>query len=141
MKDKPTIEPMRPEDFLRLMEMNQGFYPEYASLSQQDKLRVAQLNRDTGIAESHYLDGKLVAVTGIRERGIGEAWFVTTPDIRENHKFLLFKSVKENLPIYRDTLNLWKLFATSRISETFLKHLGFDCSEDRQNIFQWIRSK
>jgi len=138
MTEKIVIKPMSNEDFLRLMEMNKEFYPEYASLSPQDKLLVAQLNRDTGIAEAYYLDNKLVGVAGIRERGIGEAWFVTTPDVRENHRMFLLRAVKKNLPIYRDNLNLWKLFATSKISKNFLEHLEFDGS---RRIFQWIRSK
>lgn len=116
---------MTVQDFLDVMRPNESFYPEYAALSGEDKRKIALLNPNTGIAESHYLDGKLVAVAGIRHVGIGEAWFITTPDIRENHKRFLLQQTRKNLIRMRDALNLWRLFATSKISENFLEHLDF----------------
>jgi len=126
------------DDFIKAMSPNENYYPEYAQLSEQDKRLVAKINLDTGIAESHFLDGKLIGVTGIRERGIGEAWFVVLPEIRNEHKFLLFRQTKLTLPRLRDAMNLWRLYATSRISENFLLHLDF---ENGEKIFKWTRTE
>lgn len=137
MKNELDTRPMKIEHFLAVMEQNEKFYPEYAKLSLEDKIKVAQLNIDTGIAESHYIDGKLIGVTGIRYRGIGEAWFIVNPEIRAN-KFLLFKRTQKTLPRMRDAIGIWRLYATSKISENFLKHLGY---EPEPTMFCWTRTE
>jgi hypothetical protein len=131
---------MTVQDFMEVMRPNEGFYPEYACLSEKEKECLPKLNLSTGFAQSHYLDGKLVAVSGIRCLGVGEAWFITIPEMREKLSMqkLMLKHSKEMLIKMRDSLNLWCLFATNRISANYLEHLDF-MPEPR--FFVWVRTE
>lgn len=113
------------EDMLYVMEQNLQYYPEYAKLTREQKVMLALVNIRSGIAESYYSDGKLIGVGGIRHIGIGEAWIMPTTQLRRN-KFFLVKMVLENFERIRNDRHLWRIFATSQISEKFLKVCGFD---------------
>lgn len=117
---------MTKDDFLIVMEANADYYPEYDALPMAKKLRIAQLNIDTGTAESFYIEGELVAVGGIRYVGLGEAWMISFPTIRSDRKKTLFAETKQTLIQTQADQKLWRIFASSRISEHFLEHLGFE---------------
>lgn len=112
-------------DFLAIMDANKEVYPDFAILSDEHKKLIANVNICTGTAQSYLKEGKLWGVGGIHYRGVGEAWLITPPDIREQHKLWLLKNAKLEFEKQRDDLKLWRVFATSKISGTFLKHLGF----------------
>jgi hypothetical protein len=120
--------PMTTEDFLVIMEQNAHIYPEYAALPQDKKVQWAKLNTDTGTAVSYLVDGKLVAVGGLRCIGLAEAWMVTAPEVRDESKKSLFRETKNEL-ISAQEQGIWRVFAETRISENFLEHLGFKKQE------------
>jgi hypothetical protein len=122
---------MKIEDYVKLMKLNQEFY----NYSESDINLVAKLNLESGVSESHYRDGKLIAVTGIRCYGIGEPWFITIPELRDE-PFFLFREIKKTLPRMADACNLWRMYATSKINDNFLKHLNFKPEE----MFVWTRT-
>ena len=120
---------MEPEDSLLVMEQNKELYPEYDALPFDQKEYWAYLNGNTGTAETFLDDdGKVAGVGGIRYIGIGEAWLLTLPEIRQNALWF-YRRAKSHYMAMRDSKHLWRIFAETRISETFLKHLGFN----RQN--------
>jgi hypothetical protein len=129
-------EPMKLEDFLAVMQANKGVYPDYDKLPDEAKVFIGNLNIITGTAESYLENGFLIGVGGIRYIGIGEAWFLTIPELRERSMTLL-RAARENLRRMRDEKNLWRLYATSKISTNFLKHLGF---EQESNLV-WTRKE
>lgn len=116
---------MKIEDFLLVMAANSHIYTEFAELADEVQRYVANVNIVTGEARSLYEDGRLVAVCGVRFVGIGEAWMITPPDIRDGRKLSLLRHSKREMIRMRDENNLWRIFAESRISKTFLKHLEF----------------
>lgn len=120
---------MTVEDFMQIMAANAAIYPEYDSLAYEAKEYVAKLNIMTGTAVAYLEDGELLGIGGIRYVGIGEGWFITKPEIREERKFLMFRTVKKDFEKTRKRKNLWRVFAESRISTNMLKHLGFKESE------------
>ena len=124
------------EDFLLLMELNSGIYPEYDKLSDEHKRYLANINIIAGEAKSFFEDGRLVGIGGIRHIGLGEAWLITLPEIREKRSFSLLRKTKEVFASIRDKHNLWRVFATSKISETFLRHLGF---KEQEKVLTWTR--
>lgn len=126
-------EPMQIEQYVELMKMNRQFYP---GITEKLMYEIAKFNIDTGISEVHFKDGKMIAVAGIRYRGIGEPWFVSTPELREN-KFLLYRKMKKTLPRMAASLNLWRMYANSKINDNFLHHLNFT---DEEKIFAWTLS-
>jgi len=132
-----TTENMTVEDFLSVMGLNADVYPEFAELLDEQKKYLANVNIATGTAQSFFEDGKLVAVGGIRCVGVGEAWMISSPQIRDNRGLSLLKETRRNFIETRDKHNLWRVFAESKISETFLKHLGF---EAHPQGFVWTRT-
>jgi hypothetical protein len=120
------IEQMTTEDFLLIMEANRGVYPEYDNLSEEQKRNLANYNIMLGVAESHTDKGMLWGIGGIRYIGIGEAWFLTIPRKREP---VLLKNVSMRFREIRDSKSLWRVYASSKISENFLEHLGFKREE------------
>jgi hypothetical protein len=129
---------MTAEDYLLVMEQNIEVYPEWDKLTDEQKRHIAAVNISTGTAQSFFEDGRLVGVGGIRFRGIGEAWLITPPYIRDHRAKSLFREARRVFKKNRDELNLWRIFATSRISKTFLRHLGFKRSP---RTFCWMRTE
>lgn len=136
------------EEFLEVMADNASDFPEFAELSQAEKEDVANVNIVTGPAESFRgTDGRLIGVGGIRGvTGIGEAWMITARDIRchpdhavRKQKFQEFLQVtQETFKRMRDEHNLWRVFATGKLSTTFLEQVGFERAE---NTLIWSRTK
>ncbi len=125
---------MTEAEFLSVMQANVGLYPDFDALSIERKRLIAQVNICTGTAESFYdNEGRLIGVGGIRYMGLGEAWMLTLPEIRE--PFLL-RTVAQNFERLRDEKHLWRVFAESKVSENFLKHLRF-VRQDGMHI--WTR--
>ena len=116
--------PMKVEEMLLIMEQNLDHYPDYAKMSDEQKKYLANLNVLTGTSESFFLNGRIVAVGGVRYTGLGEAWMITPPATRELSCALL-RNTKLNLKRIIEEKNLWRVFATSQISENFLQHCGF----------------
>jgi len=113
------------EDFLVIMAQNAEVYPEFDKLQDEQKRYLANINIITGEAQSFFEDGRLVAVGGIRYVGLGEAWLISPPKIREERSLSLFRETRRTFISMRDGHNLWRVFAESKISENFLKHLEF----------------
>ena len=130
------IRPMTVGDFLLVMELNAEIYPEFAELPDEQKRYLANVNIATGTAQSFFEEGKLVAVGGIRYAGVGEAWLITPPQVRENRGLSLLKETRKMFIETRNEHNLWRVFAESKISETFLKHLDF---KPHPQGFVWTR--
>ena len=126
---------MKVDDFLLVMKRNRGIYPEFEALPEEQKRYLANLNICTGTAET-FLDeeGEIIGVGGVRYLGIGEAWFITLPGKRR--PFML-RTVLENFTRIRDSKNLWRIYAESRISNLFLEHLEFN---EQKGIYIWTRS-
>jgi len=118
---------MTVEDFLLVMELNAEIYPEFAELPDEQKRYLANVNIITGSAKSYFEDGRLIGVGGIRFIGIGEAWLITPPAIRSERGLSLFNDTEKLFVKMIDDNNLWRVFAESKISETFLKRMGFKC--------------
>jgi len=117
--------PMQVDEFIAVMMANKTVYPEFATASPETQFLMANINTRTGTAISYFEDGKLVGMGGIRYLGLGEAWMITPPEIREHRGLSLFKAAKFNFEKQRDELKLWRVFAETKISDNFLKHLDF----------------
>lgn len=130
------IHPMTVEDFLLLMELNADIYPEFAALPDEKKIYLANINIDYGTARALYEDGRLFGVGGIRFIGVGEGWLITSPHIRNNRSKSLLRETKRIFEQDREEQGLWRIFATSKISENFLLHLGF---KDQEKVLIWTR--
>ncbi len=130
------VHPMLVEDFLLVMEQNANIYPEFAALPNDLKRYLANHNIIHGTAESFFEDGRLVGVGGICYVGIGEAWMITPPQVRDNRSLSLLKETKATFIKGRDEHNLWRVFSESKISETFLRHLQF---KEHPQGFVWTR--
>ena len=123
--------PMTIDDFLTLMEANKEIYKEFDALNTNHKQELAQLRVGTGTAQGYYDGDKLVAVGGIQYIGLGEAWLVTVPKIKTDMKKTLLREARNTLREDKKKLKLWRVFASSKISENFLKHLGFH----KENVY------
>ena len=142
-----NIKQMTESDFLTIMAENAEVYPAFHALPKEQKRAMAKGNIVTGVAETYREDGEIVGVGGIRHIGIGEAWFLTLPKNR-GKKFAicpeteatikLLRDVSENFIRVRDEQGLWRVFAESKISENFLKHLGF---KPEPGTYAWVRQK
>lgn len=131
-----TVQSMEIEEFLEVMAQNAEFYPEFDALSHEQKVMLANVNICTGEAESFYdEDGSLLAVAGIRYVGLAEPWMITIPQKRT--PALLRKARKGLLKFVTDK-NIWRMFASTRLSENFLDHLGFRKDE---TIYTWTRKE
>jgi hypothetical protein len=117
------IEPMQIDDFLQIMRMNAEIYPEFAALPEEQKRLMANGNIVTGVAETYWQAGEIFGVGGIRHIGIGEGWMITPPG---NRTPSLLRIVAQNFQKIREEQGLWRVYAESKISENFLKHLGFN---------------
>lgn len=122
-----TIDKMTIEDFLQVMAQNAEVYPEFASLPDEQKRLMANGNIVTGTAQTFREDGEIIGVGGIRHIGIGEGWCISSP---ENRRPSVLRLVARNFKRIRDEKQLWRIFASSKISENFLQHLGFVKNED-----------
>jgi len=129
---------MTVDDFLTIMDTNPGIYPEWDNLPNDQKRGLAELNITTGSAQSYFEDDVLIGVGGIRFVGVGEAWMITRPETRSKKALTLFKTVQKLLAKTIEDNNLWRVFAASKISENFLKHLGFKAEPE---TFCWTRTK
>ena len=129
-----TIDQMTVFEFLEIMARNKEYYPAFAALPEKQKRLIANGNIVTGVAETYREDDKIIGVGGIRHLGIGEGWFITPP---ENRTPALLRLVARNFKRIRDEKNLWRIFAESNISETFLKHLDF---KPEPGTHAWVRT-
>ena len=119
-------EPMKTGDFVKVMRPNESIYPAYASLSEGTKYKIGLLNQTAGTADSFFDGDRLIGVGGIRLMGLAEAWMISIPEIRDAQPKLLFSKAKAVMDATIRANNLWRIFASSRISENFLEHLGFE---------------
>lgn len=117
------------EDFLHVMDSNKDQYPQFAALTEEQRRFLAWLNCTAGVANTYIEDGIIVGVGGVRYIGVGEAWMLTPPTIRDDRKFSLLRHTKKSFKEICSKCNLWRVFATSEISESFLRHLGFKATE------------
>lgn len=133
---------MTTSEFLEIMAENASEFPEFAALSQENKEQIASLNINTGVAEAFYDGDRLIGVGGIRL--VGEAWMLTRRDIRAHpdrskrrlqFEALLALTKKVMLRMMKEN-NLWRVFATGKLSVTFLEKLGF---EKEGNILVWTK--
>ena len=117
--------PMTVEDYLTIMEANRGLWPDYDALQDGEKEFLAKVNISHGTADAYFKDGKLWGVGGIKYVGIAEAWLIGTPDTRKELTMPEFNFIKEEFERQRNKHNLIRVFATTKISECFLRRLGF----------------
>jgi len=121
-------------DFIYVMDLNPCIYPKYDALGPDQKRMAAHLNICTGTAETFLDDdGRILGVGGIRFVGVGEAWCITLPEKRTP---IMLRTVAQNFEQVRDENHLWRVFAESKISENFLKHLKF---QKKDGIHIWTR--
>jgi len=134
-----TIErkPMTADDFILVMALNKNYYPEFDVLPDEQKREIADVHLQAGTAESFFDDGELIGVGGIHWIGVGESWMVCLPKMRDDRKFTLLREAKKVFEQTRDKLNLWRIFATSRISGNFLKHMGFEKNDTCSVWTRW----
>jgi len=123
---KLETKPMTVEDMLVILEDNARLYPEFADLMPEQKKLICEMNILSGTAESFLSEGKLLAVGGIKYVGIGEAWMLPFSHIRDNLKLSLLRHTRKNFKRICNDKNLWRVFATSQVSENFLEHCGFE---------------
>lgn len=130
---------MQIEEYLKVMEQNAEIFPEWGPMSLQDKQFLAKVNMITGVAKTFTEDnGEFFGCAGIHYVGVGEAWCITPPDVRNDKKLTLLREAKRFFSTERDRLNLWRIYAANRISQTYLNHLGF---EKADNLSIWTRSQ
>lgn len=120
-----TVSPLKVEDLLRLMALNAEVYPEFDKLPPEYKKYICSINLLYGIAQSYFVDGKIVAVAGIRYLGVGEAWMVVPPDVSNSRNVSLRKRLKTDFIRTRTEHNLCRIFTESRVSDPLLGDLGF----------------
>lgn len=128
---------MTKADFLEVMSKNKEIWPDFAAMPIDAQEYMAKVNMATGTHHAYLEKEKVVGIGGIRHIGIGEAWLVTPPDIRDERKLSLLRIARNSFEMQRDTLDLWRIFATADISETFLTHLGF---HKQPNTLVWTRT-
>ena len=127
---------MTVEDFIVIMAQNANIYPEFDNRPDEQKRYLANVNIITGKAESFFDEGRLVGVGGIRYVGLGEGWFITLPAIRKKKPLTLVRQTKKFFVKARDEHNLRRVFATTKISKNFLRHLEFEPLPD---VSVWTR--
>ena len=118
--------PMTIDDYMNILDANAEVYPEVAILSDEHRRIVAELNVNSGASQAAYIDGRLVAIGGIRYVGLGEAWMASVPEMTESHKKSIFRWSGKTLLRMKKQHHLWRIFAESRINGNFLKHLKFE---------------
>ena len=124
-KTKYTTRPMNIADFLLVMEANADLFPEWQLLSDSEKTKQALQRMHYGSAEAVFDGDQVVGVQGILQLGIGEAWLIARPDMRDK-KFSLMRHSIKAFERLRDVDAYMRVFANTKISETYLKHLGFE---------------
>ena len=132
------------EEFIKIMDDNGDEFPEFASLTTAEKRAVANHRLITGPAEAIYEDERLVGVGGVSHRGGGEAWMITPRSVRSHHDYHkrraqfsnFLKVTHETMSRMADDTNMWRLFATGKLSVSFLEKLGFERSD---NTLIWSR--
>ena len=129
-----TTRPMNVVDYVKMMDANVHLYPEWAQLSDENKTFTALHMIKFGSAEGIFDGDECVGVQGILQLGVGEAWMVVTPEIREN-RFQLLRHSVDSFKRLRDIDGYLKVFTGDPLSNTFLKHLGFE-QEARAHIWQ-----
>ncbi len=122
-----TLSPMTVDNFLEVMKANASEFPDFEALTDDQKRFLAQFNISTGSAQSVLEDGRLVGVFGIR---YAEAWGIGLPETRGDRKFSMFKTVKRWFKKTTMELNLTRIFAIPKLSDSFLGHLGFNKAGD-----------
>lgn len=113
-----TKRQMTSDDFVLIMQANKDIYP----CSDEQLREAAELNIATGVAETYIEDGEILGVGGIRYVGVGEGWFISIP---ERRRLKLLEFIANQFTRIRKAKKLTTIFATSKISERFLFHLGF----------------
>jgi hypothetical protein len=123
------------EEFLTIMADNASEFPEFAALPQEQKEAMAKTNIITGPAEAfRNANGRLVGVGGMRIIGVAEGWLITPREIRSHpdhtlrrEKFAEFLQITQGaMKKMCDENSLWRVFATGKLSTTFLEKLGFE---------------
>lgn len=130
--------PMTEEDFIAVTDANINLFPEWVNYSDDQKRYLAKVNIMTGTAESYY-DNGLIGIGGIRYLGLGEAWFVLMPELKNQdiRRAAAAVFIKERFEEQRDRLNLWRVFAEAKTGEDYLLKLGF---EKQPNTMIWTRT-
>ena len=134
-KTNLTSKKMNIADYLLMMDANVHLYPEWAKLTDSERTYVAMHMIKFGSAEGIFDGDECVGVQGILQLGVGEAWMVVAPEVRKNRGQLLRHAIKDFKRL-RDIDGYMKVFAGAPLSETFLKHLGFE-QDARAHI--WTR--
>ena len=111
--------------------MIKGYHPKdaIAICGDETKWPQANLNQSSGPAFSLFEDGTLLGCGGVRVYGVGEPWCMFTKEARTNKKTTILKATKQQLDIMCREHKLWRLFAETTVSESFLEHLGFKKQE------------
>ena len=91
----------------------------------ESKRDAANLNQTAGPAYSLFLDKKLVACGGMRIYGVAELFLITSDEYRKKHIKTILKASREQIDIMVRENHIWRLLAETKISDNFLKHLGF----------------
>jgi len=127
------------EEYINVMDQDPIHFPEWAGFDINTKQFLAKVNMVTGVAKTFTEDnGNFFGCAGIHYVGVGEAWCITPPDIRKDKKLTLLREAKNFFGTQRDKLNLWRIYAANRISQTYLNHLGF---EKADNLSIWTRTE
>ena len=94
-------------------------------------LPAAELNLASGPGFTIFDGKKILACGGVRIYGIGEAWFLMAPGNEGRIKSIM-RQTRETLEGIQRDRELYKIYAENIVSETFIKHLGF---EKKNGIF------
>ena len=118
------IKPYHPQDGIEIMGR-----PDFAPF--------ASLNQVAGPGYTLF-DGKTpILAGGIRIHGVGEAWIMSSDKIRQDPK-LLMRTIRPQFDKIVRENQLWRLWAISKVSDTFLEHFDFV----KQEGFIWqVRAK
>ncbi len=136
---------MTPEEFIKIMDDNASDFEEFAALSPENKVKLANYRIMTGPTKAFYgKDGTLQGVGGISINGVGEAWTITRRDIQSHPdrnlrpgQFIdLIRDTRQIFGKMCDEHELNKVFGMGKLSMSFLEHLGFEKSP---NTMIWTR--
>ena len=136
-KTNLTTKPMNIADYLNMMDANAHLYPDWAKMTDSEQTYTALHMMKFGSAEGIFDGDTCVGCQGILQLGIGEAWMVVDPDLRGRKGELLRHAIADFKRL-RDVDGYMKIFAGNVLSETFLKHLGFE-QDARAHI--WTRKE
>ena len=91
-----------------------------------DLQELASLNQVSGPAYTLFdEDGKTpILCGGVRVHGVGEAWVIASDKIRAEPK-LLMRTVRQQMDRVIRENSLWRMWAGSEVSDTFLEHFDF----------------